>query len=212
MTCSAMSIESQMDVALSSNSPSTPRVERVKRIPVSLSDPEDSPDPVYYANCLFCIDWSQTGQAKLIPVDEYSGYPIINGRHVLENDTELEALPPYLEEPPAYGANGLVEPVTFAKYLFQFGFLFPPFWILGALILSSPLRMPDTSTSSDPSSSSWLPDKSEDEKKEILGKMRATEVKWAKRCFVALIVLFVACGCVVLVALCVHKSWGDSTT
>jgi hypothetical protein len=35
----------------------------------------------------------------------------------------------------------------------------------------------------------WLPEKTEAEKKEILQKMRAAEVKWAKRCLAALVVL-----------------------
>ncbi|KAF5392347.1 hypothetical protein D9757_001443 [Collybiopsis confluens] len=94
---------------------------------------------------------------------------------------EDEALPPYIEEPPAYSSSGSNEPVTLAMYLFKFGFLFPPFWIIGACILASPLRQPESTTPS----SVWLPEKTEDERKEIIQKMRKTEVKWATRCLIA---------------------------
>ncbi|KIK62443.1 hypothetical protein GYMLUDRAFT_145527, partial [Collybiopsis luxurians FD-317 M1] len=92
-----------------------------------------------------------------------------------------EDLPPYIEEPPAYTASGSNEPMTLAMYLFKFGFLFPPFWIIGAFILLSPLREPESTPSS-----VWLPEKSAEERGEIIQKMRKAEVKWAKRCLVAL--------------------------
>ncbi|ESK95866.1 hypothetical protein Moror_12364 [Moniliophthora roreri MCA 2997] len=73
-------------------------------------------------------------------------------------------------------------------FLFQFDFrkftqVFPPFWIVGALILISPLRRPDPT-----SSGNWFPDRTESEREEILEKMRAAELKWAGRCFVACLV------------------------
>lgn len=72
--------------------------------------------------------------------------------------------------------------------------MFPPFWILGALILVSDLRSPDAEESSLPSSSngpdaehlSWLPDKTPAERAAIVQQIRNTEVKWAKRCLAAL--------------------------
>jgi hypothetical protein len=115
---------------------------------------------------------------------------------------EQEVLPPYLEEPPAYSSSGSNEPVMLAMYLFKFGFreylfiskyfldltyfplVFPPFWVMGALILLSPLRQPESNPSS-----VWLPEKTESERREIIQKMRATEVKWAKRCLVAFSIL-----------------------
>ncbi|KAJ4478562.1 hypothetical protein C8R41DRAFT_799429 [Lentinula lateritia] len=99
---------------------------------------------------------------------------------------EQEALPPYIEEPPAYTPSGSNEPITLAMYLFKFGFLFPPFWIIGAFILLSPLRQPESTPSS-----VWLPEKTESEREEIIQKMRQAEVRWAKRCLVALCILLV---------------------
>ncbi|KAJ4495181.1 hypothetical protein C8J55DRAFT_577478 [Lentinula edodes] len=106
----------------------------------------------------------------------------IFGHHCQEQET----LPPYIEEPPAYTPSGSNEPITLAMYLFKFGFLFPPFWIIGALILLSPLRQPESTPSS-----VWLPEKTESEREEIIQKMRQAEVRWAKRCLVALCILLV---------------------
>lgn len=69
--------------------------------------------------------------------------------------------------------------------------VFPPFWIMGAIILLSPLRAPEPSPSS-----SWLPDKSESERQEIIVEMRRVEVKWAWRCLWALGV-FICIGVVI---------------
>ncbi|TFK75117.1 hypothetical protein BDN72DRAFT_811302 [Pluteus cervinus] len=94
-----------------------------------------------------------------------------------------EPLPPYSAEPlPAYTKRA--EPTTLAQYLFKFGFLFPPFWILGALILASPLREPAPTASG-----SWLPEKTEEERQQIILQMREVEVKWALRCLFALFIL-----------------------
>lgn len=60
-------------------------------------------------------------------------------------------------------------------YLFRFGFLFPLFWLAGALILISPLRAPED----------WEVSKTEAEREELIESMRRTEMKWAKRCLVA---------------------------
>ncbi|KAJ3995849.1 hypothetical protein F5050DRAFT_1572731 [Lentinula boryana] len=114
------------------------------------------------------------------PIDD------LYGHHCQEREQELgqETLPPYLEEPPAYSSSGSNEPITLAMYLFKFGFLFPPFWIIGALILLSPLRQPESTPSS-----VWLPEKTDSEREEIIQKMRQAEVRWAKRCLVALCIL-----------------------
>ncbi|KAF9066409.1 hypothetical protein BDP27DRAFT_1020513 [Rhodocollybia butyracea] len=55
-------------------------------------------------------------------------------------------------------------------YLFKFGFLFFPFWIVGACILFSPLRQPQPSSGAP--STVWLPEKTPAEREEILQKMR----------------------------------------
>jgi hypothetical protein len=66
--------------------------------------------------------------------------------------------------------------------------VFPPFWVLGALILLSPLRTPDELSPSDSSApASWLPEKTEAERLEIVQKIRKAEMKWARRCLAALL-------------------------
>ncbi|KAG1811823.1 uncharacterized protein BJ212DRAFT_1277387 [Suillus subaureus] len=96
-----------------------------------------------------------------------------------------EAPPPYTNatEPPAYSSTP-AEPVTLAMYLYKFGFLFPPFWVLGAIILLSPLKAP----------ADFEPTKSEDERQELVRIMRDAEIKWAKRSAWALLVFLIAIG------------------
>lgn len=96
-----------------------------------------------------------------------------------------EAPPPYADvtEPPAYSSTP-AEPVTLAMYLFKFGFLFPPFWVLGAIILLSPLKAP----------ADFEPAKSEDERRELVCIMRDAEVKWAKRSAWALLIFLIVIG------------------
>ncbi|KDQ60414.1 hypothetical protein JAAARDRAFT_32816 [Jaapia argillacea MUCL 33604] len=72
-------------------------------------------------------------------------------------------------------------------YLFKYGFLFPPFWLLGAIILFLSLSAP----------SDFHPHKTEQERNEMLDVMRKTEVKWGRRCAVALLVLLLVVGVVV---------------
>ncbi|KAJ7625437.1 hypothetical protein B0H17DRAFT_1340292 [Mycena rosella] len=65
------------------------------------------------------------------------------------------------------------EPVTLAMYLFKFGFrAIPPFWIMGVIILLSPLRAPAPTAA---------------ERALILKRMRTVELKWARRCLYALL-------------------------
>ncbi|KAL6306014.1 hypothetical protein BKA93DRAFT_730140 [Sparassis latifolia] len=95
--------------------------------------------------------------------------------------------PPYTaENPPAYTRTD--EQPTLAQYLFLYGFLFPVFWLAGAFILISPLRAPDD----------WETTKTEAERLELIQAMRRTEVRWAKRCLLALTVLAVLILIIVL--------------
>ncbi|KAF8909135.1 hypothetical protein CPB85DRAFT_1222176 [Mucidula mucida] len=113
-------------------------------------------------------------------------------RHDLCSSAEL---PPYMEyealPPPEYTLKD--EPITLAMYLFKFGFLFPPFWILGMFILSSPLRAPPATDVAD---EEWLPDKTDAEKQIVLDKIRRAELKWGRRCLIA----FVAFTLIVIAA------------
>ncbi|KAG2068543.1 hypothetical protein BDR04DRAFT_1129231 [Suillus decipiens] len=65
--------------------------------------------------------------------------------------------------------------------------MFPPFWVLGATILLSPLKAPDD----------FEPTKSEDERRELVQIIRDVEIKWAKRSAWALLVFLVAIGIIV---------------
>ncbi|KAJ7220147.1 hypothetical protein GGX14DRAFT_532809 [Mycena pura] len=93
------------------------------------------------------------------------------------------APPPYMEAPQY--TERAQEPVTLAMYMFKFGFLFPPFWIMGVIILCSPLRAPPAATPS----AAWLPEKTDAERQVVIDRMRVAELKWAKRCLYALIAL-----------------------
>ncbi|KAI0371223.1 hypothetical protein BV20DRAFT_1120645 [Pilatotrama ljubarskyi] len=110
---------------------------------------------------------------------------------------DAESLPPPYEcsvEPPAY--TPVSDQPTLALYLFKFGFLFPLFWVAGAFILLSPLQAP----------ADWEATKPEYERQELIESMRRTEVKWAKRCLVALLVTIVVVAAVVLTAVLVIRS------
>ncbi|KAF8896580.1 hypothetical protein BD779DRAFT_1496677 [Infundibulicybe gibba] len=118
------------------------------------------------------------------PTDAFFGYTFASSRtHESRHDRRIsEVLPPYTEDlPPTYTEKA--EHITLAMYLFKFGFLFPPFWVMGAFIMMSPLRAPPSTPSS-----AWLPEKTEEEREAIIATLRAAELKWARRCLWALIV------------------------
>ncbi|KAG6872245.1 hypothetical protein C0995_011594 [Termitomyces sp. Mi166 len=121
-------------------------------------------------------------------LDDFSGHTLsttctYESRH---DFSAADALPPYLEDlPPTYSLKA-PEPVTLTKYLFKFGFLFPPFWILGAWILWSPLRAPSSDSDVEVA---WMADKTESERQCVIGEMRRAEVRWALRCLWALLIL-----------------------
>lgn len=91
---------------------------------------------------------------------------------------------------PGYGEEQEVQ--TMARYLFFYGFLFPPFWILGSLILVTPLT-PDPS---------WHAEKEQETIENILSIMRVVERRWAWRCVMAfsslLVLILVIVGSVLL--------------
>lgn len=66
--------------------------------------------------------------------------------------------------------------------------VFPLFWAAGAFILVSPLRAPED----------WELEKTEAERQELIAVMRRTEMKWARRCLLALVILCVAIAVIVL--------------
>ena len=116
-------------------------------------------------------------------------------------------------------ANAEREPKTLAMLFFKFGFctfcsfangiicrprlikftVFPPFWVFGALMLITPLRSPNP-LSPLSASSAWPPNTeliawcnenihTEADKVAFLAKMQEVEMKWARRCFIALSML-----------------------
>ncbi|KAG1871480.1 hypothetical protein F4604DRAFT_1654789 [Suillus subluteus] len=130
------------------------------------------------------------------PVDDFFGVTYARATRESRHDSYVspsrtsvaldgEAPPPYTNatELPAYSSTP-VEPVTLAMYLYRFGFLFPPFWVIGAIILLSPLKAP----------ADFEPTKSEDERQELVRIMRDAEIKWAKRSAWALLIFLVALG------------------
>ncbi|KAF7327425.1 hypothetical protein MKEN_00320300 [Mycena kentingensis (nom. inval.)] len=134
--------------------------------------------------------------------DDFFGHPLRSSRtrdsrhdqFRVSMTESLSAPPPYVECP-EYSLRA-PEPDTLAMYLFKFGFLFPPFWILGVIILMSPLRAPPA----DSLPAGWLPEKTDAERQVFIDRMRITELKWARRCLYALIAVFLL-GTVVGVAI-----------
>ncbi|KAF8882700.1 hypothetical protein BD779DRAFT_1647995 [Infundibulicybe gibba] len=115
------------------------------------------------------------------PIDDFFGSTTTESRHDSRRSSVAESLPAYCGDTlPEYTPKA--EPVTLAMYLFKFGFLFPIFWVLGSIILLSPLRAPESSAGA------WLPDKTDAERQMLINEIRVVEVKWAKRCLFALIV------------------------
>ncbi|KAF8433002.1 hypothetical protein L210DRAFT_3412961 [Boletus edulis BED1] len=105
--------------------------------------------------------------------------------------------PPYADTGlPVYSAAPNTEPITFAMYLFKFGFLFPPFWVLGVIILVSPLTAP----------ADFEPSKSGTERQRLVAIIRDAELKWAKRCVWALVTLLALVGFAAAIALVVLRS------
>ncbi|EKM56530.1 uncharacterized protein PHACADRAFT_160057 [Phanerochaete carnosa HHB-10118-sp] len=120
------------------------------------------------------------------PFDDFFGiartsHGIQDGRHDTRYASYQDDLPPppYVEEVDLHTYNSVAEPPTLAMYLFKFGFLFPLSWLTGIVILLCPLTPPEH----------WEPTKTEAGRKELLGLLRRTEIKWAKRCLIAFSVL-----------------------
>ncbi len=74
--------------------------------------------------------------------------------------------------------------------------MFPLFWLAGSLILLSPLRAPED----------WESSKPEVERQEIIESMRRTELKWARRCLVALTIFTLIVAAIVLSVFLVMRS------
>jgi len=80
-----------------------------------------------------------------------------------------------------------VSPCT-AGYEFDAILVFPVFWVVGVVIIFSPLRP----------TPEWETGRSAEERQKLLAEMRVSELKWARRCLYALVSLLVVV--IVLVA------------
>lgn len=116
-------------------------------------------------------------------------YPHTHHRYSISTNTNIE------HDLPAYNEALTTEPITLAQHLFKFGFLFPPLWLLGLIILFSPITTP----------SDFYAQKPEPERAELARVMRRAEVKWAKRCAWALGVFVFVVGAIVGAVLCILK-------
>lgn len=118
------------------------------------------------------------------------------------------------EQLPAYPGDSGAEPVTLAKYLFNYGFseimlalevgqsltiflpvVFFPFWLAGAVILWSPLKHTED----------WEIGKPAEERTRLLRLHRTTELKWARRCLWAMLIMLATIMAVVLVLVVMYR-------
>ncbi|KAG8892635.1 hypothetical protein FRB99_002562 [Tulasnella sp. 403] len=102
----------------------------------------------------------------------------------------LTSLPPPYGTPefpaPAYGERQ--EPATVSRYLFKYGFFFPPFWIIGVFVLFMRLE---------PTPEAECGKSAEEQAEEII-LLRRAEVRWSKRCAYALLVCLLITAIIVL--------------
>jgi len=131
---------------------------------------------------------------------------------VQASEAPAEALPAYrADNPPIYSHREPKneEPSTWSLVCFKLGFLFPPFWLCGALVLVTPqgtiARIFDSWFQDfAPSADSWCHDglQTEAEKEAYL---RSVEIRWAKRCLFALSLLMAFVIAVAAVIIAVTK-------
>ncbi|KAI3597848.1 hypothetical protein WG66_012545 [Moniliophthora roreri] len=165
-----------MSYTMNSSSPALEASSSLTLPQAAVTQPERSSTPSTSSSLGYNFDFSTSTESR-------------HDRQIsAEVDLELglpdEPLPSY-EEPPEYTSKNQ-DPATLAMYLFKFGFLFPPFWILGAWILFTPLHAPDADQSTP---NGWLPEKTEAERAAIISTLRKAELKWAWRCLFALLIV-----------------------
>lgn len=99
------------------------------------------------------------------------------------------------------------EPETVAKYLFWYGFVFPPFWVIGTFILFIPLRAPDPQSGAEAGVMSSTISSTNTSRRtrtsSILGSrelalMRITERRWGRRCVYAWVLFMLAVAGVIV--------------
>ncbi|KAI5997275.1 hypothetical protein F5J12DRAFT_340821 [Pisolithus orientalis] len=159
------------------------------RTPTSADETAPTSDPI--------DDFFGITRPRATRESRHDSYPSVSSRVSGVIAMDGEAPPPYVDgaKLPAYTVVPS-EPATLAMYLFKFGFLFPPFWILGAVILLSPLHAP----------AEFEPTKPEADRQELIRMIRDAEIRWAKQCAWALLVLVLVLGIMAGVIVAVVKS------
>jgi len=173
----------------------------------------EPPTPVYSppSSDIPPIQSSDTGLLEYTQLHGHSEIPLSSRQPEDDRNSvhasEASALPAYrADNPPRYtqtlGRCDSGEPITWPAISFRIGFLFPIFWVFGALTLITPqgsldrIFMPYFKDFA-PSAHSWLDHlQTEAEKEEYLARMRVAERRWAKWCLFALCMLL----CIIVAA------------
>jgi len=163
----------------------------------------EPPTPAYFppSNDIPPIPSSDAGLLEYTRLHGHSEIPLSSRQreddrtsvHASET-SHAEALPAYRADiPPRYShrRHDPVEPMTWPAMCFRIGFLFPLFWLFGALTLITPrgsldrIFMPWFKDFA-PSADSWRDTlQTEAEKEAYLVRVRVAEIRWAKRCLFA---------------------------
>ena len=126
-----------------------------------------------------------------------------------EEDPNTEEVPNTVEHPNTEDPNTAEhpnterhpdsEPLTMAQLLFQYGFMFPLFWFVGAFVclhsrpqiqaMAEPVSQILTLPLSAPAS--WEETKTVEERNALLKTLREAEVKWSWRCLYASLIFFI---------------------
>ncbi|KAG8925835.1 hypothetical protein FRC03_006159 [Tulasnella sp. 419] len=127
-------------------------------------------------------------------IDEFFGVTqplraVVLERSVIEDNgpgriSMASTLPPPYDTPdaPAPAYDDIQEPATLSRCFFYYGFVFPLFWILGALILFITLRPTPESECG----------KTAEQQAEELAIIRRTEIRWSQKCVLAIFILIIA--------------------
>lgn len=175
--------------------------------PTAVVDGIEPPAPAYLPNDIPPTPSFDAGLLEYTRMHGHSETPLSprqpedDRTSVRASEAHGEALPAYRSDiPPLYSRrprrHDLEEPSTWLSICFKLGFVFPPFWLCGALTLISPqgpiARMcmrwfQDFDPSIAIATDSW--DQTEAEKEAYLARVRLSERKWAKKCFFAFFLL-----------------------
>ncbi|CAE6450956.1 unnamed protein product, partial [Rhizoctonia solani] len=124
--------------------------------------------------------------------------------HSASNSLGIASPPPY-ELPPHLAPTP--KPQTVARTFFLYGFIFPPFWVIGACILGSKLRpdaQPPIEALPKEIEAGYAGTPSEAYKRAEYKLLRHTELVWARRCLIAAIIFVLAIVVIVIATRVAH--------